>query len=91
MATANGTPTDAWSQALQASADSSGSVSCRWTDLEIAITTSSTAPAADFEGHFVPARHSEPVTLKANARLWWRIAPTAQPGSPTGIYTIDAD
>ena len=94
MATANGTPTDAWSLVKHATVAAKGGVSCQYTDIEIVITATATAPAASLEGHFVHARHTEPVTLKAGNRLWWRIAPkrggTAD-GSPVGVYTIEDD
>ena len=92
MATANGTPTSVWTLVKNATAKSEGSVSCQYVDLEYAITETATAPAASLEGHYVPARHTEPVDLKAGNRLWWRIAPARSgttDGVPVGIYTID--
>ena len=61
MATANGTPTDAWSLVITATAAMEGGVSCQYVDIEIATTPNATAPAATIEGHYVPARHTEPV------------------------------
>lgn len=69
MPTANGTPTDAWTLVVNATAASKGGVSCQYTNIEIAITNTATAPSATFEGHFVNARHTEPVTLKTGNRL----------------------
>ena len=94
MPTANGTPTDAWTLVKNASAAAKGGVSCQYVDIEIAINSSSTAPAATLEGHFVKARHTEPVTLKAGNRLWWRIAPMrggTSDGAPVGVHTIEDD
>ena len=91
MATANGTPTDAWSLVKHVTSAEKGGVSCRYTDIEIAVTETATAPAATLEGHFVKKRHTEPVELSAGARLWWRIAPmnaATSEGGPVGIYTI---
>ena len=94
MATANGTPTDAWTLVKNASAAAKGGVSCQYVNIEIAITATATAPSADLEGHFIPARHTEPVTLKAGNRLWWRIAPMkagTDDADPVGVYTIEDD
>ena len=91
MATGNGTPTDAWTLVHTASAASKGGVSCQYTDIEIAITDTATAPPASLEGHFVHARKTEPVELSANARLWWRIAPMragTDDAAPVGVHTI---
>ena len=94
MATANFTPTHAWGQILQASADMEGGVSCRWADMEIATNRSATAPAESVEGHFVPRRHTEPVKLKSGDRLWGRIANTVDDGTSdapaTGVHTFQA-
>ena len=91
MATGNGTPTDAWTLVATASVASKGGVSCQYTNIEIAITDTATAPPASLEGHFVGARKTEPVELSVNARLWWRIAPMragTSDGEPVGVYTI---
>ena len=67
-------------------------MSCQYADIEIATTSGATAPAATIEGHFIKARHTEPVTLSAGHRLWWRIAPMrggTTDGVPVGVYTIE--
>ena len=94
MPTQNGTPTDAWTLVKNASVAAKGTVSCQYTDIEIAITTTATAPPATLEGHPVLARHTEPVTLKAGDRLWWRILPNragTADGAPVGVHTIEND
>ena len=93
MPTANGTPTGAWTLAKAVTAASRGSVSCQFANIEIAITNSATAPAATFEGHPVAMGHTEPVTMKANDRLWWRLLPNTRAGTsegaPVGVHTIE--
>ena len=91
MATANGTPTTSWGLVQNASVAMKGSVSCQYTNIEIAITNTASAPSASIEGHFVAARHTEPVELQAGSRLWWRIAPMnagTPDAAPTGVYTL---
>ena len=92
MATENITPKNNWTLAKHATVAMRGSVSCQYDNLEYAITSTATAPAATLEGHFVAQRHTEPVTLSAGARLWTRLAPNRSSttgGEPVGVLTLE--
>ena len=91
MPTANGTPTDAWTLVKNASVAAKGGVTSQFADIEIATTNSATAPAASFKGHPVFRGRTEPVTLKVNDRLWWRLLDPGASGDPVGVYTIEDD
>ena len=90
IATANSTANGSWTLLRTASGDETWSLGFEGVPVELATTTTSTAPADSLFGHRVLAQGVQ-VTLENNDRLWARRARNVTIGADPQIVLTGGD